>query len=66
MGLFFWVTWHYAYDSFLFRERYIISPWMPPIYPLKITIPVAAGLLVLQGISELLKSLHAVLRGRWQ
>ncbi len=66
MGLFLWVTLNYAYDSFLFRERYIISPWMPPIYPLKIALSVAAGLLVLQGISELLKSLHAALRGRWQ
>jgi len=33
---------------------------------LKIALSVAAGLLVLQGISELLKSLHAALRGRWQ
>lgn len=66
MSLFLWVSLNYAYDSFLFRERYVISPWMPPIYPLKISLAVGAGLLLLQGISELLKSLHAALRGRWQ
>ena len=66
MSIFLWLSWEFAYESLVFKERYMLSPWMPPIYPLKLVIPVATGLLVLQGISEFLKSLYAVLRGRWQ
>lgn len=65
MSIFLWLSWEFAYESLLFKERYMLSPWMPPIYPLKLVIPVATGLLVLQGISEFLKSLYAALRGRW-
>ena len=40
------------------------SPWRPPIYPFKTAIPVATALLIVQGVSEFLKSLYAALSGR--
>jgi TRAP-type mannitol/chloroaromatic compound transport system permease small subunit len=46
-------------------EKSDASPWRPPLYPFKTIIPVAAALLMVQGASEFLKSLHAALRGRW-
>ena len=39
------------------------SPWRPPLYPLKTVIPVAALLLMIQGVSELLKSLYVARTG---
>jgi len=46
-------------------EKSDASPWRPPIYPLKCVIPLAVLLLLLQGISESLKSVYAVWRARW-
>jgi TRAP-type mannitol/chloroaromatic compound transport system permease small subunit len=33
------------------------SAWNPPLYPFKLTIPVAAGLLVLQGVGKLVQNI---------
>lgn len=65
MGMFLWLSWGFAYESWLLRER-LFSPARLPAYPLKMVIPIAVALLLLQGISELLKSLLAALRGRWE
>jgi TRAP-type mannitol/chloroaromatic compound transport system permease small subunit len=51
-----------AWSSWLIGERSDWSPWRPVIYPLKAVIPVTAGLMVLQGLSELIKCLR-VIRG---
>lgn len=65
VGLFFWASLDFAYDSWTKLENFAMSPWLPPIYPLKTVLPVAASLLILQGISEFLKSIHAARTGRW-
>jgi TRAP-type mannitol/chloroaromatic compound transport system permease small subunit len=59
------VTWDYFVVSFGQGERIMTSPWMPIVYPFKGVLPAACFLLLLQGVSELLKSLHAGLRGEW-
>ena len=51
-----------AWSSWLIGERSDWSPWRPILYPLKAVIPVTAGLMVLQGFSELIKCLR-VIRG---
>lgn len=61
--IFLWIGWEYAWRSFLFGERIISSPWMPIIWPVKMTIPIATVLLLIQGLSELLKSLYAASAG---
>jgi TRAP-type mannitol/chloroaromatic compound transport system permease small subunit len=53
-----------ARHSWSLLETSDASPWRPPLYPLKTVIPVTAAMLLLQGISEFLKSLHAALTGR--
>ena len=63
--LFFDAGWTYAERSWARGERGYYSPWAPPLYPFKTVIPVAIALLMLQGISELLKALHAAILGRW-
>lgn len=65
MGLFLWAGWDFAYGSLLQGERIVTSPWMPPVYPFKLTMPLATLLLLLQGISEFIKSLYAATRGKW-
>lgn len=57
-------TFDYAAVSWSRGERIITSPWMPIIYPLKTVMPVTGGLLLIQGVSELLKSAYAVATNR--
>ena len=65
MSLFFWYGSMEAIHSWRIMEESVVSPWRPPLYPFKTVIPVASALLIIQGISELLKSLYAGIRGRW-
>jgi TRAP-type mannitol/chloroaromatic compound transport system permease small subunit len=63
LGIFMWVGWEYAWTSTMLQERIVTSPWMPIIWPLKLTMPIATILLLIQGISELSKSLYAARTG---
>jgi TRAP-type mannitol/chloroaromatic compound transport system permease small subunit len=60
---FLWVGSDFAYRSVLFNEKIVTSPWMPIIWPLKLAIPISTVLLLLQGLSELAKSLFAAKTG---
>jgi TRAP-type mannitol/chloroaromatic compound transport system permease small subunit len=62
---FLWAGAAEAIHSWRLLERSDASPWRPPLYPFKTVIPVAAFLLLLQGISEFLKSLHAARKREW-
>ena len=55
----------WAIHSWMLKEKSEASFWMPPIYPFKTAVPVAILLLLIQGVSEFLKSTYAALRGRW-
>lgn len=65
MWLFFEAGYNYAERSWGMEERSFLSPWQPIIYPFKTVIPVAIVLIMIQGISELLKSLYAATKGHW-
>lgn len=65
MIFFFRAGWIEALHSWDILEESLASPWRPPLYPFKTIIPVAAVLLMTQGVSEFLKSAYAALRGRW-
>ena len=41
------------------------TAWMPYVAPIKTALPVGIVLLLIQGVSELLKSMYAAIRGRW-
>jgi TRAP-type mannitol/chloroaromatic compound transport system permease small subunit len=64
IALFLWVGWHEAWYAYDIGETSEQTPWRPLLWPLKATIPLAAALLLLQGVSELVKSLHAAFTGR--
>jgi TRAP-type mannitol/chloroaromatic compound transport system permease small subunit len=47
-----WIGWQFAWDSVKLRET-AGTPWDPPIYPVKLAIPVAGLLVLLQGVANL-------------
>lgn len=63
LGIFLWLSWTYALKSTQLQERIISSPWMPYIWPLKLCIPLSVALLLIQGVSELIKSIYAARTG---
>jgi TRAP-type mannitol/chloroaromatic compound transport system permease small subunit len=63
MVLILWVGAEAAWISLLTDERSPDTAWRPPLWPLKTVVPLAAALLLVQGMSELAKSMHALLKG---
>ena len=47
------------------QENAVTSPWMPPLWPLKFMMFFAIGLLLIQGIAELIKAIHAAKYNKW-
>lgn len=64
IALFLWVGWDEAWYAYEIGEMSEQTPWRPALWPLKACVPLAAALLLLQGVSELTKSLYAALTGR--
>lgn len=63
--LFLQVGWKFFYKSFVQSEVIISSPWMPIIWPLKLAIPVSLFLMIVQGVSETIKSYYAWRHETW-
>jgi TRAP-type mannitol/chloroaromatic compound transport system permease small subunit len=55
----------YAYYSYSIGERSLQSPFGPIIWPLKLVIPLTAFLLLLQGVSQVIKCIRCLQRGSW-
>ena len=66
-GMFFFLLagYDYAYRSWLGGEQAAVSPWRPIIWPFKAIMPITAILLMIQGVSELVKSVYAAVVGEW-
>jgi TRAP-type mannitol/chloroaromatic compound transport system permease small subunit len=65
MGFLLWYGADYAWTAWSRGERAMDTAWMPQLGPVRTAIPLGAFLLILQGISESLKSWYAATRGRW-
>mgnify|MGYP002631742249 CR=1 FL=1 len=76
--VFLWVSFDYAYTSICGKselmeciggkvriQRAMDTTWMPIMWPLKSCMPIGIFLLLIQGISEVLKSYYAFVKGRW-
>lgn len=61
-GFLLWKGGEFAWTSLMRLER-STSPWRPPIYPLKLIIPIAAFLILLQGLAKFIRDLN-IARGR--
>ena len=55
----------FAYLAWLRGERGMDTAWMPHMGPIKTVLPIGIILLLIQGVSELLKSIYAAKHNRW-
>ena len=53
----------FAIDSWRIKEH-TVTPWRPPIYPLKTVLPIAFALLGLQAVARFIRDLTALTRGK--
>jgi len=53
-----------AWHAFAFGELSEQTPWRPHLWPLKSVVPLTALLLLIQGVSEILKSWYMMRTGR--
>lgn len=63
VGVMAWSGWKFGFRSIMMGERWG-DVWDPPIYPVKITIFVAALLLGTQGLAKLIRNLVTAITGR--
>lgn len=64
MGLIFFISFDDAVHAWQIKERSNAGLWQPVVWPFRAVIPLAALLLFVQGVSELLKAWVAVRTGR--
>jgi TRAP-type mannitol/chloroaromatic compound transport system permease small subunit len=57
--------WQFADASWQYKEKSIFSPAGVPVYTLKTLIPIAAGLLLMQGIAEMIRCIMCLKTGAW-
>ena len=60
-----WVSSEWAWTSLSRAERGTDTSWMPLLGPVKSALPVGVTFLIIQGVSEILKSVHAARKGKW-
>ena len=63
--IFMWVASNWAWVSVSRWERGTDTAWMPLLGPIKSSLPLGIALLLVQGVSELLKAVHAARKGAW-
>ena len=61
--VFFFVSWSEGWYAFTINETSEQTPWRPLLWPFKMVVPLAVLLLLIQGVSELAKSLYAARTG---
>ena len=59
-----WAGWTFANESMAIREN-TFSATPIPIYPFKFIIPLAGGMLLLQGVVEIVRCLQCIRDGVW-
>jgi TRAP-type mannitol/chloroaromatic compound transport system permease small subunit len=63
VGTLLWKSLPWAWQSLMIQE-YTDSTWGPPVWPVKWTIPIAALLMLLQGMTKTLKDACLAVTGR--
>jgi TRAP-type mannitol/chloroaromatic compound transport system permease small subunit len=62
MVMFTWMSWQFAEESWELREA-LMTTWRPPAYWYKTVIPLSSVLILLQGLSEVMKSFRTLRTG---
>ena len=58
LAMLFVISWNEAVYAFQINETSDQTPWRPILWPFRFVVPVACLLLMIQGVSELIKSLY--------
>jgi TRAP-type mannitol/chloroaromatic compound transport system permease small subunit len=58
-----WVGWTEGWYAFQIGETSEQTPWRPILWPFKLVVPLACLLLLIQGVSETIKSVFAMRTG---
>ena len=58
-----WKTWDYSMLS-LSRLQHSDTFWAPPLYPFKLLMPLGFSLIILQGISNLIRDINIIRTGK--
>ena len=61
--LFLLVSWQEGWYAYVINETSEQTPWRPILWPFKWVVPLTCILLMVQGVSETIKSLHAAYTG---
>jgi len=61
IAIFGWLSWEFFVKSYGQNERIVTSPWLPIVWPFKFVMPLTAALLIIQGVSELIKCVRVIL-----
>jgi TRAP-type mannitol/chloroaromatic compound transport system permease small subunit len=59
-----WAGWTYANEALAIREK-TFSATPLPLYPFKFVIPIAGGMLLLQGLVEIVRCIQCLRDGEW-
>jgi TRAP-type mannitol/chloroaromatic compound transport system permease small subunit len=63
IGVMFWTSWRFAADS-IGNNEHSFTEWGVQYWPIKVMMPIGAGLLLLQGVSKLIKDIVFLRSGR--
>jgi TRAP-type mannitol/chloroaromatic compound transport system permease small subunit len=61
--VFFFVSWNEGWYAFTINETSEQTPWRPVLWPFKMVVPATCLLLLIQGVSETIKSVWAARTG---
>ncbi len=65
LTVFLYMTIGFVQESIMRSERGMDTTWMPYMWPIKTCLLIGIVFLIIQGVSELLKSYWAATRGKW-
>lgn len=65
MIVFLYMATDFATAAWMRGEKGMDTAWMPHMGPIKTALPVGVLLLIMQGVSEVMKSYYAATRGHW-
>jgi TRAP-type mannitol/chloroaromatic compound transport system permease small subunit len=57
------VSWHEGWYAYTINETSEQTPWRPILWPFKMVVPLTCLLLIIQGVSEAIKSVYAARTG---
>lgn len=58
-----WMSWHYFHQSWI-RNQHAATSFAPPLWPIKLAMPIGAAMLLAHGILKLVRDIRFILASR--